>query len=183
MRLIDADQLGKRINEKIHALPARNLGAIYAAVNDTIAAAPTVGAISQSPADPAAESQEDRLAALARRAVAHFGALPQTIKAIEEFSELTHALCRDLVHQPDATESVVEEIVDCWIMLAQLTEIYCDRSADAWMQRKLDRLEQLLPADLITPTAPVEETPLPGDLITPTAPAGETTLPPDGEIR
>lgn len=153
----------------------------------------------------------DRLAALARRAVAHFGKLPQTIKAIEEFSELTHALCRDLFplaaerppqgglspcdpqDSPGETRgqangaargAVVEEIVDCWIMLAQLTEIYCDRSADAWMERKLDRLEQLLPADLITPTAPVGETPLqPDDLITPNAPVEETTLPPDGEIQ
>jgi len=55
--------------------------------------------------------------------IAHHGYAHQKHKAVEEFSELTEALARDLNGQGDR-KNITEEMADCYIMLAQLELIY-----------------------------------------------------------
>lgn len=77
--------------------------------------------------------------------IAHHGYAHQKHKAIEEFSELSEALARDLQGQGDRA-NLAEEMADCYIMLAQLELIYgnhhdvaaCVRDK---LARTLDRVE------------------------------------------
>lgn len=55
--------------------------------------------------------------------IAHHGYANQKHKAIEEFSELTEALSRDLQGAGDRA-NIAEEMADSYIMLAQLELIY-----------------------------------------------------------
>ena len=55
--------------------------------------------------------------------IAHHGYDNQKHKAIEEFSELTEQLARDLNGQGDRAH-IAEEMADSYIMLAQLELIY-----------------------------------------------------------
>ena len=55
--------------------------------------------------------------------IAHHGYAHQKHKAIEEFSELTEALSRDLNGNGDRA-NIAEEMADAYIMLAQLELIF-----------------------------------------------------------
>lgn len=55
--------------------------------------------------------------------IAHYGYGHQKHKAMEEFSELTEALARDLQGHGDR-DNIAEEMADTYIMLAQLELIY-----------------------------------------------------------
>ena len=77
--------------------------------------------------------------------IAHHGYSHQKHKAIEEFSELTEALSRDLNGDRDR-KNIAEEMADCYIMLAQMELIYGnhDSVVDAIrmkMARTLQRVE------------------------------------------
>lgn len=77
--------------------------------------------------------------------IAHHGYSHQKHKAIEEFSELTEALSRDLNGQGDRM-NIAEEMADSYIMLAQLELIYGnhDRVVEfirEKMARTLERVE------------------------------------------
>lgn len=75
-------------------------------------------------------------------AVEHFGEDCQVIKAIEEMSELTHALTRHLNGEMYAA-NVSEEMADVCIMLEQLKYIFDNNeSVKRWMAFKLRRLRE-----------------------------------------
>lgn len=80
-------------------------------------------------------------------ALRHWGNRPQIIKAIEEMSELTHALSRYVGSQaPDAgvRANVCEEIADVSIMLDQLRMIFDNGQVEGWREAKLERLAKKL---------------------------------------
>lgn len=73
----------------------------------------------------------------------HFGQAPQTIKAIEEMSELTAELTREL-NSKDRRKQVLEELVDVKIMLEQLTYLYSftDKELKQMETHKINRTKE-----------------------------------------
>ena len=69
--------------------------------------------------------------------LAHFGNRKQTIKAIEELSELAASLARDLMIG-DLRNSTIEEIADVKIMIAQLEYLVGD-SVNVAVEQKIKR--------------------------------------------
>ena len=61
---------------------------------------------------------------IVRKAINHFGALNQKIKACEELSELVVAITKDIVNPKKTKEDIITEIADVYIMLKQLFIIY-----------------------------------------------------------
>jgi Interferon-inducible GTPase (IIGP). len=83
-------------------------------------------------------------------AIATFGIDDQTIKAIEEFSELNVELAK-MVNAPDffdqeRYDAMVEEMADSHIMLYQLKTMYkvSDEELNLKIFEKLKRLEELI---------------------------------------
>ena len=75
-------------------------------------------------------------------AIEHYGTIAQTIKAIEEMSELTKELCKALALEVD-NDHIAEEIGDVEIMLAQMRRIYTDdRTVSRWIGKKIRRLRE-----------------------------------------
>ena len=75
-------------------------------------------------------------------AIAHYGAKPQLIVAIEEMAELQKELTKVLRGFGNAAH-LAEEIADVEIMLAQLKLIFlCERDMEEWRKKKLERLEE-----------------------------------------
>ena len=94
--------------------------------------------------------------------IAHHGFSHQKHKAIEEFSELTEALSRDLNGDRDR-KNIAEEMADCYIMLAQLELIFgnhvevVDEIRDK-LARTLERVERERQGGNPTDPAPKEGT-------------------------
>lgn len=87
--------------------------------------------------DAAEKDQEIYLAALNK-----WGALMQTVVAIEELSELQKELCKAL-RGMQHNNHIAEEIADVAIMLEQMTMLYHVRDAvESWRKEKLERLEK-----------------------------------------
>lgn len=87
------------------------------------------------------------------KAIERFGEGAQIMKAIEEFAELTQALCKaaevsgntDPEILDGICEHLAEEMADAQIMLHQLLLIFRNTGAMSdWTERKLDRLEARL---------------------------------------
>lgn len=75
-------------------------------------------------------------------AIEHYGAIAQTIKAIEEMSELMKELCKALALEVD-NDHIAEEIGDVEIMLEQMKRIYTDDCAvSRWKVKKIHRLRE-----------------------------------------
>lgn len=55
--------------------------------------------------------------------ISNYGCYKQTIKAIEEMSELQKELCKDILHK-GKKENITEEMADVEIMLNQLKIIF-----------------------------------------------------------
>lgn len=75
------------------------------------------------------------------------GERAQIIKAVEEMSELTHALCRYIGEEKPKAADIVnacEEIADVEIMLEQMKIIFDAGQVMAWKRDKLSRLAALL---------------------------------------
>lgn len=80
------------------------------------------------------------------KAIAHFGAENQTIKAIEEMSELTKELAKALIGKAD-NDHIREEIADVEIMIEQLREMYgLGNEIDVIKKAKIDRLAEMMKA-------------------------------------
>jgi len=81
-------------------------------------------------------------------AVLTWGEPAQILMAIEEMSELTKALCKwfrsDEAAEPLVRESILEEIADVKITVAQMEIIF--GSADGHEEKKLARLEERINA-------------------------------------
>jgi len=79
-----------------------------------------------------------------RKAIAVYGVENQTIKAIEEMSELTKELSKALLGKAD-NDHIREEIADSEIMLEQLRSIYDTDNGnriDFFKQAKIKRLDE-----------------------------------------
>lgn len=91
------------------------------------------------------------------RAIERYGAGAQVMKAIEEFAELTQALCKACASAPERPaegrgrgaeekmaeicDNLAEEMADVCIMWQQLMLIFGNaREVDDWMERKKIRL-------------------------------------------
>lgn len=74
--------------------------------------------------------------------IAFYGNEKQKLKAIEEMSELTKAICKD------DRENIIEELADVKIMIAQLMLIYnidveeVFKVMDAKVERTMNRIER-----------------------------------------
>ena len=63
--------------------------------------------------------KEEKLEAI----IEYFGENNQKVKAVEELSELIKELTKDINGDGNAN-NILEELVDCWIMINQLQMIY-----------------------------------------------------------
>lgn len=95
----------------------------------------------------------ERMQELYHRAIDRYGEGAQIMKAIEEFAELTQALCKasaatgdtDPAVLDEICEHLAEEMADAQIMWQQLLLIFESTGSVAeWTERKLDRLEARL---------------------------------------
>lgn len=79
------------------------------------------------------------------KAIETYGKDMQLTVAVEELSELTKEICKNK-RGADNIDNIIEEMADCYIMLAQLAIIFnIERSElDARMNRKLNRLKKRL---------------------------------------
>lgn len=78
------------------------------------------------------------------QAIKQHGAPTQTIKAIEEMSELQKELCKHLADKNNVSE-IAEEIADVEIMLTQMKLIFgCAFEVIEWKKKKIDRLADRL---------------------------------------
>lgn len=89
------------------------------------------------------------------RAIERYGVGAQVMKAIEEFAELTQALCKASAAEGQAPEQVAEiadnlseEMADALIMWEQLLLIFGNsEDVSEWLERKKLRLEARLEAE------------------------------------
>lgn len=82
---------------------------------------------------------------LLERVIKHYGEKAQMIVAIEEMSELTKALTKDMRGSINK-DHITEEMADVYICLEQLKIIHgiTDDALDMWIRWKLERTEQKL---------------------------------------
>jgi len=80
------------------------------------------------------------------RAIEHYGAEHQKIKAIEEMSELMIELAREHCNRT-TNDKIVEEIADVMIMAEQLSIIYGREYVQQFKTAKLQRIEQRINND------------------------------------
>jgi hypothetical protein len=85
------------------------------------------------------------------RAIMKWGRGPQMIVAIEEMSELTKELCKDLNQRFDNGQehlmSVCEEIADVQIMMLQMQHMFGFETVDVWKLKKLQKIVLKLKED------------------------------------
>ena len=78
------------------------------------------------------------------KALLKWGKWPQVNMAIEEMSELTKELCKNLRGRHNK-EQIAEEIADVEIMLGQMKLLYqCQDEVDSYKHSKLTRLEVMV---------------------------------------
>jgi len=83
--------------------------------------------------------------AVGEAALQQMGKIPNIIKAVEELSELQHALCRYMVRADEInTEAVYEEMADVEIMLGRLKMMIDPDEVQIWKDRKLERTGKLM---------------------------------------
>lgn len=83
-----------------------------------------------------------------KRVIEHYGKELQTIVAIEEMTELTKALTKELRGQGNK-KHIAEEIADVYICLQQLKIMYDipDEVVEQWIKWKIERTEKRLKGD------------------------------------
>lgn len=75
-------------------------------------------------------------------AINKYGANLQMMMAIEEMSELTKELCKNMRGRKNK-ENIAEEIADVQIMLEQMKILHnCGTAVCFWMDKKIQRLEK-----------------------------------------
>jgi hypothetical protein len=80
-----------------------------------------------------------------KQALFHFGEGHQILKAIEELGELSVELAR-FKRCPDNIIECIDEIADCYIMLAQLREVFGTDRIDQRIVEKTERLKRMIEA-------------------------------------
>lgn len=85
-----------------------------------------------------------------RMAVRKYGRNMQTIVAIEEMSELTKELTKNM-RGKNNTAAIVEELADVTIMLQQIMIMYDIQNSEVFdkMKEKIDRLNKTLKVDFV----------------------------------
>lgn len=80
-----------------------------------------------------------------KKIIKFYGEKAQTVKAIEELSELTKELCKNINGQID-DRSIEEEIADVQIMLNQLNIIFGFSKSDIeyYMNMKIKRTTEII---------------------------------------
>lgn len=80
-----------------------------------------------------------------KRAIETYGKDMQLNVAIEELSELIKEICKNK-RGADNRDNIIEEIADCYIMLAQLEIIFNIDSTETYAEfnKKMKRLEERL---------------------------------------
>lgn len=86
------------------------------------------------------------------RALMHFGEHRQRLKAIEEFSECSAALAKDICNFEAATPAervhlhgkVIGELADVMIMVMQMTKVYGDTDVYETVQAKINRTDEFI---------------------------------------
>ncbi len=77
--------------------------------------------------------------------IGHYGCKAQAAVAIEEMSELTKELCKNLFRGADNHAALIEEIADVQIMIEQLRLIYeCNDEVCEKMDEKIERMYERL---------------------------------------
>lgn len=84
-------------------------------------------------------------------AVKYFGEVPQKVKAIEELSELSAAIARDINDTHVTREEIIDEIADAYIMIQQLAIMYGEGHVIKRAFEKADRLSGMIGPGLKTP--------------------------------
>ena len=88
-----------------------------------------------------------------QKAINTYGLENQMIKTVEEFSELSQALCKSLIRlnytkekiSLESVDNIFEEMADVEIMLEQCKIMFqCDKEVNKWKQKKIERLEKRL---------------------------------------
>lgn len=88
-----------------------------------------------------------------QKAINTYGLENQMIKTVEEFSELSQALCKSLIRlnytkekiSLESVDNIFEEMADVEIMLEQCKIMFqCDKEVSAWKNKKIERLERRL---------------------------------------
>ena len=79
------------------------------------------------------------------KAIATYGKDMQLTVAVEELSELIKEICKSK-RGADNRETIIEEVVDCYIMLEQIEIIFGMTELELWREKtkKLTRLEKRL---------------------------------------
>lgn len=79
------------------------------------------------------------------RAIETYGKEMQLTVAVEELSELIKEICKNK-RGSDNREAIIEELVDCYIMLEQIEIIFGISEVEFWREKtkKLTRLENRL---------------------------------------
>ena len=73
------------------------------------------------------------------RAIDHFGAWNQRMKAVEELLELGTEIMHEMDDRPEQ-DRINEELADVIIMCEQLRIIYGANRIDEWIEHKLQRM-------------------------------------------
>lgn len=77
-------------------------------------------------------------------AIKYFGEGHQKIKAVEELSELSTAIARDLNNAHITREEIIDEIADGYIMVQQLSVMYGEGKVLKRVFEKTDRLAGII---------------------------------------
>lgn len=82
---------------------------------------------------------------ICKRALETWGETPQMLMVVEEMSELTKEILKNINRKFDNIEAISEETADVEIMLDQLKENYhIAEKVEAYKQQKLKRIEHHL---------------------------------------
>ena len=82
---------------------------------------------------------------ICKRALETWGETPQMLMVVEEMSELTKEILKNINRKFDNIEAISEETADVEIMLEQLKENYhIAEKVEAYKQQKLNRIEHYL---------------------------------------
>ncbi len=76
-----------------------------------------------------------------KKIIARYGPKAQKLQAVEEFSELTKVIVKDVNRKEHSKENYLDEITDCYIMIEQLIEIegFTPSEIQANVRKKLAR--------------------------------------------
>lgn len=79
-----------------------------------------------------------------KTAIDHYGETHQKVKAMEELSELSTVIARDINDDHSSREEIIDELADVYIMTQQLAIMYGEGHVIKRVYEKADRLVSLM---------------------------------------